>query len=423
MLLIALLASLFIAGCGSSGKSAEAPTAGMTLVPGDGIITASWAMSPGVDYWLFYAPSASITTSNWANIPGSQSLINVGSPHLVTGLVNGIVYSFTVNGRTNGGPGGDGTPSVSAIPRLAGTATSILTAPWTAGTALGANDLLGLTYGSTLVAVGAGGVVYSSPDGVAWTRNTSAAVSANVNKLNAASYSGNYYAVGDGGVILYSADAITWTAAVSSGMAPANKLNAVTAVPGRVVAVGAGGRIITSTDGTNWTAAANSGTVTTNDLYAVTFNGTQWIAVGAQGTVLTSTDGTANTWTLLRSNAAFDQLKGITIGTNATTGAVVYVAVGANGALVTSPDAATWTAQTAIGTGTLNAVTAVTNGITQGSGTQFVAVGANGIIYTSIDAATWTAQPSTTVSNLNAVVHFGYDYEVVGAAGVNLLAK
>jgi photosystem II stability/assembly factor-like uncharacterized protein len=88
--------------------------------------------------------------------------------------------------------------------------------------------------------------------------------------------------------------------------------------------------------------------------------------------------------------------------------------VGANGTLITSPDAATWTAQPAIGPNTLSAVT---------RGTQFIAVGAKGSIFTSTDGTTWASQPSTTNSNLNAIVHAPYSYSVLGAAGVNLLAR
>jgi hypothetical protein len=406
-LLVAILASLFIAGCGSSGSSAEPPPGGLTLVPGDGIITVSWAMASGVDYWLFYAPAASISTSNWTTIPGSKSVINAGSPQVITGLTNGGLYSFTLDARTHGGPGGSGTASVSAIPRLAGSATANSPVPWTAGTALASSDLRGLMLGTTLVAVGAAGVMYSSPDGVVWTAITPLITT----NLNAAIYAGQYNAVGDGGVILRSADAITWVAAASSGTATTKNLYGMGGGPGRIVAVGAAGTIISTVDGTNWTVAAASGVVTTNDLYAVRSQGSVWIAVGAKGTLLTSPD--AITWTAVGSNTALD-LKSITYGINAATGAGIFVAVGAGGALVTSADAVTWTAQTAIGANTLSAVT---------YGTQFIAVGAGGSIFTSADGIVWTSQPSASTSDLKAIVHAAYSYSVVGTAGANLLAK
>jgi hypothetical protein len=406
VLVAAILAGLLVAGCGSSGSSADAP-ANVVAVAGDGIVTVTWPTVSGVDYWLFYAPSPSISTSNWTTILGSLSVLGAVSPYVATGLTNGAVYSFTLNGRTNNGgtlgPGGPGTPSVSAIPRLAGTATASLPAPWTAGAALGANDLRGVTWGTVFVAVGANGAMYSSIDGTTWTALNSSVAS----NLNAAVYRGVYLAAGDGGAMLYSTDAITWTPQTTG---TANNLNAIATNSGLFVAVGAKGTIVTSGDGITWAAAANSATA--NDLYAVTAYGNSlWIAVGANGTLVTSTDG--STWTAVASKTALD-LKGVAVSVSTATNAALFVAVGANGTLITSLDAATWTAQTAIGTNKLSAVT---------YGTQFIAVGANGSIFTSIDGTTWAGQPSTTNSNLNAIVHAPHSYSVVGAAAVNLLAQ
>ena len=403
MLIAAILAGLLAAGCGSSGSSAD-PPAGVVATAGDGIVTVSWTMAGGVDYWLFYANSDSISTSNWTSIPGSKSIIGAASPYVAAGLANGLVYSFTINGRTNGGPGGDGTPSVSAIPRLAGSVAPNSPVPWTAGTALGANDLRGLALvGTQFVAVGAGGAVYSSVDGVKWTAVNSG-VATNLNALN---YYGAYLAAGDGGTILYSADTITWTPRTTG---TANNLYAIGRNSGLFVAVGAKGTIITSGDGITWTAAANSATA--NDLNAVIpYGDSLWIAAGANGTLITSADG--SNWKSVTSNTARD-LKGIAYGANAATGALTFVAVGAAGTLLTSPDTVIWTARPAIGANTLAAVN---------YGTQFIAVGANGSIFTSTDGTNWTGQPSTTTSDLNAIVHAPYSYSVVGAAGANLLAK
>ena len=48
--------------------------------------------------------------------------------------LNGKVYSFTVNGRKDSGPGGSGSPSISTIPRVAGLS-------WNAGTPLATSSL------------------------------------------------------------------------------------------------------------------------------------------------------------------------------------------------------------------------------------------------------------------------------------------
>src|SRR5450759_1830799 len=312
VLVAAILAGLLVAGCGSSGHSNDAPGS-VVAVAGDGIVTVSWPMASGVDYWLFYANSTSISTSDWTTIPGSKSVLGAASPYVATGLVNGTLYSFTLNGRTNSGPGGPGTPSVSAIPRLAGTATASLPAPWTAGAALGANDLRGVTWGTVFVAVGANGATYSSTDGTTWTALNSAVAS----NLNAAAYRSVYLAAGDGGAMLYSTDAITWTPRTTG---TANNLYAIATNSGLFVAVGANGTIVYSGDGITWTAAANSATA--NDLYAVTHYGDSlWIAVGASGTLVTSTDG--STWTAVASKTALD-LKGVAVGVSTATNAALF---------------------------------------------------------------------------------------------------
>jgi hypothetical protein len=403
VLFAAVLASLLVAGCGSNGSSASPPS-NLVAVAGDHRITITWPMDSSVNYWLFYANASSISTSNWTSIPGSVAVMGATSPYVVAGLTNGVVYSFTVNGRVNGGPGGPGSPSVSAIPRLAGTATATLPAPWTAGAPLGASDLRGLAGGAVIVAVGAGGAMYSSTDGITWTALNSGVAS----NLNAAVYRGGVYlAAGDGGTMLYSTDAITWTPRTTSS---AKNLYSVASSPALFVAVGANGTIVSSADGITWSAVTNSGT--TNDLYQVIYAPTgYWIAVGANGTLLTSID--ANTWTAATSGTARD-LRGITYGVSTITNAGLYVGVGANGTLITSPDASNWTAQTAISPGNLSAVA---------YGTQFIAVGASGSIFTSTDGTSWAAQPSTTGSDLNAIIAAPYIYSVVGAAGVNLLAQ
>src|SRR5450830_1713388 len=116
MLVAAILAGLLVAGCGSSGSSADAP-ANVVAVAGDGIVTVTWPMVSGVDYWLFYAPDPSLSASNWTTITGSK-LVGPGaapvSPYVMTGLANGTAYYFSLNGRTNGGPAGPATPLVSA---------------------------------------------------------------------------------------------------------------------------------------------------------------------------------------------------------------------------------------------------------------------------------------------------------------------
>jgi len=112
----ALFLATFLAACGGGGGSAPPPTGGITATAGDGQVTITWVADAGVDYWLMYALTA--TAIDMKSPPGNHAWITSGvtSPLVITGLANGVTYSFAMNGRTSGGPGGAQTPSVSATP-------------------------------------------------------------------------------------------------------------------------------------------------------------------------------------------------------------------------------------------------------------------------------------------------------------------
>ena len=406
---LAILAILILGGCGGKGSSASPPPGGITVAPGDGYVTVSWDMSPGVEYWLFHATTngATFDPSSCPSVSGCGTNIKVSSPFVVPSLLNGVTYSFEMNARTSGGPGGSPTPVVSTVPRIAGSS-------WIPNTSTDANALRGVVQnGTVFVAVGDNGAMFSSTvNSAGWTTWTTWAKLTNplpAANLNAVTYGGSYLAAGAGGVILLSSDAVTWTAQASG---TTNDLYALaTNGGGSYVAVGAGGTIIYSVGGGTWFTASPP---TSNALYGVTYGGSEFVAVGAKGTVLTSTDG-AN-WTLqaVTSNPLLD-LKGV-----AYNGVSTFAAVGAAGALVTSSDGGvTWTSQSPIGTS--NALNALT------FGKQFVAVGDSGAIFTSLDGLTWQPQTSTpaTFENLYAVKSFtnsylGVGYAAVGASGRNL---
>jgi hypothetical protein len=420
LLLASALASLVLFGCGA-GSSAPAPTSLVATATESGV-TVTWDMTPGVEYLFFYGPTSivpsSVTSmSGWIGLPGGGTKINATSPLVLTGLANGLSYSFSVNGRTNGGPGGPGATPVTATPRLAGST-------WTAGAAAGSNALRCVTYGASFVAAGDGGAMYSSVDGVAWSPISYATTANLTASVNGCSYSGTYKLVGDGGLVLTSPDAVTWTAQTSVTAVTSENLYAIASNNVNLtVAVGANGTIITSPDGVTWTSRGDINT-TTQHLYAVnysTLNSGTWIAVGAAGTVLKSADGL--TWTtVLPGTGASPDLRGIAYGAStASTGATVFVAVGASGTVLTSTDGSAWSALTTPPTTSdLNAVT---------YGTQFVAVGAGGGKFFSTDGVTWLPGAWTpgsgtgTNSNLNAVTRGPLTYAAVGAGGANVLAR
>ena len=182
-LFVAALMSLLLLAC-SNGDPAPAPT-GLSVSAGESSATLTWDMNGDVEYWAFFAPTSvapGIVASmqGWFGLPGGNVLLRVSSPYVVQGLVNGVSYNFSINGRTGGGPGGPGAVPVSTTPRIAGS-------NWAATAASGSNDLRSVAYGSTTttslvnsvttttnltstyVAVGAAGAMYSSTDGAAWS--------------------------------------------------------------------------------------------------------------------------------------------------------------------------------------------------------------------------------------------------------------
>lgn len=388
-----VLGALVATACNVGGGSSVSPPADVKVVAGDSGATVSWTMESGVEYWVFSAAASSIDSSNWSTLPQAKVIRNATSPQIISTLTNGTTYSFTVNGRTSGGPGGPGSPSISIVPRLAGSS-------WTAGTPLASSNLKGLAYvfltsPGLFVTVGAGGTAFASSDAINWTVVTTGVTA----DLNGVTYGGGKFAaVGSGGVIINSVDATTWATVTSPTQ---NDLYAIALGSNGLVAVGANGTILRSNDGgNNW---GTSGSGTTNHLYGVSFVNSQYVAVGANGTLLTSPDG--DSWTAHTTPATQD-LKGVTYSVG-----VLYVAVGAAGTMITSPDLVTWTAITPVTTNSLNSITL---------GSMYTAVGDNGTILTSPDGVNWQVVPSGTTNNLNAVLFALVGYSAVGVGGVNL---
>ena len=388
--LFALALVALLAACGSGSAPDEVPT-GVTAVPGDGYVTVSWESKPGYTYWVFSAAADSITRDNYLNYPSARITKDAVSPQIIAALANGTRYSFIVNATEDGSPAGPASASISAMPRLAGS-------QWTPGASIGSFDLRGLTYWSAkYVAVGTGGAIYTSGDGLTWTAATA---SATTTALNAAAVSSAMaIAVGDSGTIVTSTDAATWTARTSGVTA---NLNAVVS-SGLYVAVGDNGTIITSADAATWTARTSG---TTQRLNGVAYQGGKYMVVGNGGTLLTSTD--AITWTAVNVGTTAD-LYDLAYG-NAT-----HVIVGAQGSVLSSADAATWTVQPAITTQTLRSVL---------YSSQFVAVGNAGVNLYGTDGASWSLGSTGTTATLYAVTRGGdYNYVAVGAAGTQLVSR
>lgn len=398
--------TLFLQGCFGSGGSSAPPPNNVVVAAKDSRVVVTWDMVPGVEYWIFRAVGTGITPTTCSSMPLCSTTLKVTSPLTVSGLSNGTTYSFTINGRTGGGPGGAGSPAIQATPRLAG-------ATWTVGTPTApASNLRSVAYyGGTFVATGDSRALFTSTNGNTWTAVTTNLPAINFNAVSYDASRARYLVAGAGGAIYVSSDTVTWTQQAIGTTTWAQNAIANTGT-GITVVTGANGTILYSSDGSTWAAQVSG---TTNALNGLTYGNGTFVAVGAGGTILHSSDGI--TWAVVAASGTASNLMGVTYGLEAGR----FVAVGVGGTVLTSPDGTTWTLQTPIAAATtLNAVTYL-------SGRRFVAADNNGSIfyseYSSL-GATWAPVTVTlpyVAAPLYAVTTGGlFDYSVVGAAGLNL---
>jgi len=454
----ALLLSVLVAACGGKGSPADPPSDLTVQSNGDTQVTLNWTARPGLQYWVLCAPGTTIDSKSWgatvggnaystardgaAIYNGDTSLAGqaVTPPFNVTGLRNDVTYSFTVNSRVNGGPGGLGSTPVTVTPRLAGQTWSTL------GSVPGASAIRAMTYGGVpsplnssyaafmFVAVGDGGAVFTSLDNQKTWTSRALPDALTGRQFNDVTYAfGRFVAVGNGGAVVYSADGVTWTAGtINSSTSLSNtNLTALAFSGSSLMAVGQGGVVLTSTDGITWTAQSTN---ITQNLNAVAFSSGStttipsavtvaafWVAAGDAGAVYSSVDGI--TWTAM--NAGLESVssawRGIAILKNqtstldcgvgspaVTTVSISYsiALVGDDGKVATAGPSLSWTLSTLTGAPRLNRVISPSG--------QFVAVGNAGAVYTgnlSADASTvsWTQRSSGTSNDLYGVLRYGKD--------------
>ena len=223
-------------------------------------------------------------------------------------------------------------------------------------------------YNNQFVAVGAGGFVITSLDGITWIKE----YGDTDKQLNSVIYAKDLFiTVGANQVSLVSPDGITWTK--NNGIAGPFYYSVVFG-NNIFVKVGQGGNINLSTNGLTWSYVSSP---TENNLKGVIYNN-KFIAVGEGGVILTSENGTSS-WTNRTSGINTDLLS-ITFGNN------IFVAVGVGGVILTSSDGITWTQRTS---GTNEDLLSLVYG-----DNIFVAVGVGGVILTSSDGINWTNRTS-----------------------------
>lgn len=281
------------------------------------------------------------------------------------------------------------------------------------------------------------------------------------NAINAVAFGNDVFvAVGAGGRMARSADGINWTA-VSDTTFGNNAINAVAFGNGRFIAGGDGGRMAFSADnGVTWTAIANNGFLI-NAIYGIAYGdvgGGRWVAVGRlRMSYSTNAQGTA--WTGSSSNDPFGFGQGAPTLRDVVFGDDRFVLVGAGGgqghsaSLADSANGINWTARDmdellvvpirSVSFGNGKFVAAVDNmnmilysadgaewneaeaipmstqlfGIAAGGG-KFISVGAHGAIYQSDNGITWTRFPDVTLNNhFRDIVYGNGTWVAVGLSG------
>lgn len=327
------------------------------------------------------------------------------------------------------------------------------------------------------------GGVWTSTNGLEWVQR-STQTGPDGRYLGAIAFgAGRFVAVGLGGLVAVSTDGITWSIPATGILDP---LAAVTYGAGKFVALGSGGRIYASTDGTTWNLAA----VLPQSVAYLTFGGDKFVAAG--GTALfVSSDGanwterfTATTYSirsLQYTEAGFlaalattggrylisvngeiwaEKALGSTAGAppnSLTFGGGRYVMVGVGSDTLVTSDNGTFgtrigsglssdfiaaavsdTLLVAIGTGsssatisaagvvsspgaTFNVPTNATD-VANGAGV-FVVVGGAGRIATSSDGVSWQTRASGVTADLLGVCFGSNQFLAVGAAGTMLASS
>lgn len=442
------MATVLLGGCLDNG-STYAPPANFSATARDGGAVINWTPNYAIDYWVFSATDPSLTVSNWIDLPNAHTYTIVPTPLYLCGLFIGDQYYFTANGRTSGGPGGPGSPTLSATPYDA-------SATWTAGPPLPSTNLYGVGYTSlwtcwnnpttsaagTFAMVGAKGAIYTSPDGKNWT--SQAAPAGFTSDLYAVTgytvFINNYatmppyppitpqlwVAVGAGGASLYSTDGINWlmggsAASTTVGTGTTNQaLHDIAQAYGIFVAVGDAGTIMSTYDGLNWFMAMSQ--PSSYNLWGVA-HGLIYVAVGEHGTILTSPDG-SNWAPPLAPPATSNNLRKVAVSL-----AGIIVAVGDQGTIVTSlNDGLNWSPVITL-PGAPNLIgVAVENKVFANAGadpvlgfaapsSEFVAMASNGNVYTSVNGIDWSGPITTPITSPNAMIGSGFGYVAAGVGG------
>ena len=261
-----------------------------------------------------------------------------------------------------------------------------------------ADGTSGLTFGGgRFIGSSSNGLVYSSLDGINWTRvhTISSGYGSDI------AYGNGTYVVLNGGIgnnVQTSTDTVTWTSRVSG--TPGATGTAITYGNGIFLVAPTSGDILgVSTDGITWTSRS-SGALGNTTYRSVEYLNNLFFIGRDNGWISTSTD--AITWTTRTSNMN-STVAGFAYGNN------TYVSVGGSYQISSSTDGITWTSRANGGVGSTNAFRSVAF-----HGGIFIAVGNNNVIVTSTDGINWTSRVGPFGTSAVQTVAGGNNIYVVG---------
>ena len=206
------------------------------------------------------------------------------------------------------------------------------------------------------------GALATSSDGVTWTMASAPTLAVPIQSMVVGP---KVIAMGKGGHVYSSTDGLTWASAVT--LPGVTAMNSIVYASGKFVSVGDNGYIANSLNGVAWLSSQviKVGGVGVN-LHGVAYDGHEFVAVGDNGLIATSTDGSS--WAP-QTSVVTGTLRAVAVS---TAGEIVIVG---DAGIETSKDAVTWYPRDAGAAATINGL-AFLNG-------RFVGVGDASAIKTS----------------------------------------
>ena len=283
----------------SVASNAVVPT---TTVPNPptNVTATSYANTQSVVSWTAPAYTGGATINQYivTSSPGAKTCTTAATSCTVTGLTNGVAYTFTVTAaHTTTAPTGPSAPSVasaSATPSTVPQAPTIGSASYTAGIAYGANPQVAVTWTDPANSGGSaitGYTVTSSPAGgtctVAGATATACTITSGLTAGTAYTFS----------VVATNGSGTSAASAASAAIVPAT-------VPGTPTAVTATSNV-SGQSVVSWTAPASNGGLAITGYTVTSSVGQTCTTTGATTCTVTGlTNGTAYTFTVTATSPA-----------------------------------------------------------------------------------------------------------------------